>query len=302
MHDHSLHAHGTHNRFTYGILLNTIYIIFEIIYGIKSNSVALIADAFHNAGDVFSLALAWFGIWLSERKAPSRFTFGYKNATILTAFINALLLLVAVGGISWEAIERLRLDQNTIQSVTVIIVASIGVFINSLTAYLFFHDRHNDINIKGAFLHMAIDAAISIGVIVGAILIYYTGWNWLDPIICLIISGIILISTIELLKESFDMILHAVPNRIELKKLKAFLGEYKGIISYHDLHIWPLSTTEVALSAHIIVDDNNFTCSFRRELESLITQKFKIYHITLQIELKNESLDCQTNCHSHIEG
>lgn len=296
MNNHSLHAHSTNNRFTYGILLNSIYIIFEVIYGIKSNSVALLADAVHNAGDVFSLALAWFGIWLSEKKAPSKFTFGYKNATILTAFINALLLLVAVGGIGWEAIERLRMDETSIQSITVIIVASIGVFINGLTAYLFFHDRHTDINIRGAFLHMAIDAAISIGVIIGGILIYFSGWNWLDPIICLIISGIILISTIELLKESFDMMLQAVPNRIELDNLKTFFEEYKGIISYHDLHIWPLSTTEVALSAHIIVDDDNFTPLFRRTLESLISQKFEISHITLQIELKNESLDCQTNC------
>lgn len=297
MNDHSLHTHGTNNRFTYGILLNSIYIIFEVIYGIKSNSVALIADAAHNAGDVFSLALAWLGIWLAQKKAPSKFTFGYKNATILTAFINALLLLVAVGGIGWEAIGRLRINEAPINSMTIIIVSSIGVFINGLTAYLFFHDRHTDINIKGAFLHMAIDAAISIGVIIGGILIYFTGWNWLDPVICLIISGIILASTIELLKESFDMILHAVPNRIELDNLKTFLETYKGIISYHDLHIWPLSTTEVALSAHIVVEENNFTTLYRKTLESLIVQEFEISHITLQIELKNESIDCQTNCH-----
>lgn len=292
MTDHSLHTHSKNNRFSYGIILNSIYIVFEVIYGIKSNSVALIADAVHNAGDVFSLFLAWLGIWLAAKKAPAKFTFGYKNATILTAFINALLLLVAVGGIGWEAIERLRTDQTSIQSMTVVVVASIGVLINGLTAYLFFHDRHTDINIKGAFLHMVIDTAISIGVIIGGILIFYTNWNWLDPIICLIISGIILVSTIELLKESFDMILHAVPNRIELDNLKIFLEKYKGIISYHDLHIWPLGTTEAALSVHLIVEEKNFTPLFRQTLETIIIEKFEISHITLQIELKNEPKPC----------
>lgn len=289
------HTHNINKRFLLGVFLNLAFIIVEFVFGIKSNSVALLADAMHNAGDVLGLLVAWFGYLLAQKKAPSKFTYGFKNATIIAAFINAILLFVAVGGISWEAFQRLG-QQQSIASETIIIVATFGVFINGLTAYFFFQDRHNDINIKGVFLHMLLDAAVSVGVIVGGLLIFWKSWTWIDPVLSLLIAGIIMIGSWKLFKESLDLMFLAVPTAINLEKLKEAICQYPGLVAYHDLHIWPLSTTEIALSVHLEVTPELFTETFSYNLEKILKTNFPLSHITIQLETSTKNEKCETNC------
>lgn len=295
------HTHGhTHlqtmnNRFLYGILLNVIFIIVEIICGVMANSVALIADAIHNIGDVFGLFIAWLGYWLAHKKAPQKFTYGFKNATIIAAFLNAILLFVAVGGISWEAIKRLG-QTESIASGIIILVAAAGVAINGLTAYLFFHDRKKDINIKGAFLHMVLDAAVSVGVIIAGLLIFWTSWAWIDPVISLMIGAVILISSWQLFRESLDLMLMAVPTSINLYQLKKDIKNVPGVITYHDLHIWPLSTTEAALSVHLVVQPTCFIDSFSETITEKIKTQHGISHVTIQLETEGGGKPCKVDC------
>lgn len=288
-------THHINDKFLISVLANFLFIVVEIFYGIQANSVALIADAVHNAGDMFGLLIAWFGYWLAHKKAPPKFTYGFKKATVIAAFLNALLLFLAIGGIVWEAIGRIGQHSVTTSS-TVILVAAVGVIVNGLTAYLFAHDRHTDINLKGAFLHMAMDALVSFGVIAAGILMIWTGWDWIDPTVSLMIAGVVLISAWTLFRESLELMLLAVPNTIDLKKLNHFLSHYEGLLGYHDLHVWPLSTTEIALSAHLVVEQTHFTPWFSKNLEEQITEQFSISHVTLQLELNNSVRSCQTNC------
>ncbi|ARN84229.1 cation diffusion facilitator family transporter [Candidatus Nucleicultrix amoebiphila] len=292
--DHS-HDHSINKKFIIGIFLNSIFIITEIFYGLQSQSLALIADAAHNAGDVFGLLIAWFGYWLTYKKAPQKFTYGYKNATIIAAFINAILLFLAVGGIIWEAIQRLGIDQ-PIASTTVIIVAFIGVIINGMTAFFFFHDRHTDINIQGAFLHMLLDALVSLGVIFAGLFILWKSWFWIDPIISLVIAAIILISSWGLFKESLNLMLLAVPTSIDMEKLKLNLMENAEVIAIHDLHIWPISTRETALSVHINVDFDHYHDSLTEKLSEIIKRNHDISHVTIQLESSKRKSNCETNC------
>lgn len=286
---------SVNKKFIIGIFLNSIFIFTEIFYGLQSKSLALIADAAHNAADVFGLLIAWFGYWLSHKKTPQKFTYGYKNATIIAAFINAILLFIAVGGIIWEAVQRLGVDQ-PIASTTVIVVAFIGVIINGLTAFFFFHDRHNDINIQGAFLHMLLDALVSLGVIFAGFFTLWKSWFWMDPIISLVIAVVILISSWGLFKKSLNLMLLAVPTSIDIKKLRTTIFEFPGLIDIHDLHIWPISTTETALSAHLVVTSESFQESFTRSIEHKIKTFFPISHVTLQLELKDLENNCSNNC------
>ena len=290
-----VHSHHINDKFLFSILINFLFIIVEIFYGIQANSVALIADAAHNAGDMFGLFIAWFGYWIAHKKAPPKFTYGFKKATVIAAFLNALLLFLAVGGIVWEALGRIGQHTATASS-TVIIIAAIGVLINGLTAYLFAHDRHTDINLKGAFLHMALDALVSLGVIAAGVLMIWTSWHWIDPAVSLMIAGVILISSWSLFRESLDLMLLAVPSAIDLAKLKKLLSHYEGLLGYHDLHVWPLSTTEIALSAHLVVDKAHFNPIFSKNLEMQISQHFPISDITLQLELEDPQRPCETNC------
>jgi cobalt-zinc-cadmium efflux system protein len=282
-------------RFLIGVLLNVGFIAIEVFYGVKSHSMALIADAVHNVSDVLGLFVAWFGYLLAHKTAPSKFTFGFKNATIIAAFINAILLFVAVIGLAWEALHRLE-QQESITSSTIIMVATIGVVINGLTAYLFFQGKDDDINIKGAFLHMFLDAAISLGVVVAGFLMLWTSWTWIDPVISLMIAAVIFIGSWQLLKGSLDLMLLAVPANIDLKQLKKMLDHYPGLISYHDLHVWPLSTTEAALSAHLVVKQESFQPLFLKELEEKLQQDFAISHLTLQLEVAERAEKCATDC------
>jgi cobalt-zinc-cadmium efflux system protein len=291
-----VHNHSVNNKFIVGIILNSIFITLEIFYGFQSNSLALLADAAHNAGDVFGLLVAWFGYWIAHKKAPAKFTFGYKNVTVLAAFINSVLLFIAVGGIIFEAVPRLGEGNHTLASTTVMLVAFIGVIINGITAYFFFHDREHDINIQGAFLHMFLDALVSFGVIVAGFFIYWKSWLWLDPVISLVIALVILFSSWRLFKESLNLMLAAVPTSIDIEKLKAAIFKSKGLIGIHDLHIWPISTTETALSVHLVVSPKFFKDSFSRDIEKRIKTKFSISHVTIQMELQNMEQNCETNC------
>lgn len=293
-HTHS-HPHDINKIFLLGISFNIFFIIVEIFYGMRANSVALIADATHNAGDVLGLLVAWFGYWIAHKKAPEKFTYGFKNATVIAAFVNSIVLFMAIGGIAWEAIERLG-QHESVTSSTVIFVAGIGIVLNGLTAYLFSRDRHHDINIKGAFLHMMFDAAISAGVLLAGILIFFKSWLWIDPVVSLIIVLVILVSSWKLLKESLGLMLLAAPASINLPKLKCLLEEHPGLIAYHDLHIWPLSTTEVSLSAHLIVTQDSFSNDFYKAIEEKIKAGFPISHVTFQLELQGHEKTCTTNC------
>jgi cobalt-zinc-cadmium efflux system protein len=289
------HRHSLNKKFIIGIVLNSIFIISEIFYGVRSQSLALIADAAHNTADVFGLLIAWFGYWLSHKKAPQKFTYGYKNATIIAAFINAILLFLAVGGIIWEAIQRLGIDQ-PIASTTMVMVAFIGVIINGITAFFFFHDRRNDINIQGAFLHMLLDALVSLGVVVAGLLILWMSWFWIDQIISLVIAAVILISSWGLFKESLNLMLLAVPTSIDIEKIRLTIFEFQGLIDIHDLHVWPISTTETALSAHLLVTPESFKDSFSRDIEKKIKKIFSISHVTLQLEVFTQHTQCKVDC------
>lgn len=282
-------------KFVAAIFLNSIIIIAEIFYGLQSNSLALVADAVHNAGDVFGLLIAWFCYWIAHRKAPKKFTYGYKNATIIAAFVNAILLLLAVIGIVLEAVQRINVYQ-PISSITVILVAFVGVVVNGLTAYFFVHDSHNDINIRGAFLHMLFDAFVSIGVIVTGLLILWKSWFWIDTVVSFIIAFVITFGSWDLIKESINFMLLATPASVDLEKLNAVISKHKELIGVHDLHIWPISTTETALSVHLVVTKEAFQETFVREIEKEIKTRFPISHVTIQIELPSLKSNCETNC------
>ena len=288
-HDHS-HGHGhVHapanfgKAFAIGITLNTALVVAEAVYGYLGNSTALLADAGHNLSDVLGLVMAWAAS-IAARRAPSgRFTYGLRASTILAALANAVFLLVATGAIGWEAILRLR-EPEPIAGVTVMVVAGIGILVNGFTAMLFARGRKDDINIEGAYLHMAADAAVSLGVVVSAALIIWTGWLWLDPVTSLAICAAILWSTTSLLRGSIDMSMAAAPKGTDLAAIKAFLLERPGVSGIHDLHVWPISTTETALTCHLVMPAGTTGDAFLMETAQLLKTSFRIGHTTLQVE------------------
>lgn len=285
-HDHSHgHVHAPANfgkAFAIGISLNTALVVAEAIYGYIGNSTALLADAGHNLSDVLGLVVAW-GASIAARRAPSgRFTYGLRASTILAALANAVFLLVATGAIGWEAILRLR-QPEPIAGVTVIVVAGIGILINGCTAMLFARGRKDDINIEGAYLHMAADAAVSLGVVVSAALIIWTGWLWLDPVTSLVICATILWSTTSLLRGSIDMSMAAAPKGTDLAAIRAFLLARPGVSGIHDLHVWPISTTETALTCHLVMPTGTDD-AFLMQTAQLLKTSFRIGHTTLQVE------------------
>jgi len=287
------HAHHHHPApssyglaFGVGIGLNLAFVAIEAGYGLWAGSLALVADAGHNLSDVFSLALAWGAHWLSGRARSAQRTYGYKKATILASLVSGLLLLVALGLIAWEAVGRLfSSNLSDVNSLTVMIVAAIGVVINTATALLFMRGQEKDLNIRGAFLHMAADAGVSLGVVIGGLVIRQTGWQVVDPIISLIIVGVILVGTWNLLKESLRLTLDSVPQNINVEKIDQYLKTIPGVISVHDLHIWALSTTQNALTVHLVLcdlpKDNQLVFAIQEEL----IHEFEIDHATIQIEL-----------------
>ncbi len=292
------HEHTTQKSlgkaFAIGIGLNIAFVAVEIFYGLLANSSALLADAGHNASDVLSLIFAWAAIWLASIKPKGKYTYGLRKTTILVSILNALLLYGAVAVIAWDAIGKFK-NPEPVAGSQVMIVAAIGVVINTLTALLFMKGQKDDLNIKGAFLHMAADAGVSLGVVVAGLLINLTGKQWIDPLTSFLIIAVIVWGTWRLFTDSIDLALDAVPKHINLEKVREYLLTQKGVENVHDLHIWSMSTTKVALTAHLIVPEginDNFIGDLQHELEN----KFGIRHTTLQIENKSMEEDCEIDC------
>ena len=283
-HDHD-HAPLNYNRaFAIGIGLNIIYVAIEAVYGFLDNSMALLADAGHNASDVLSLLLAWGGYWLSQKPPTKQYTYGLGGTTILAALINGVLLLMAVGAIVWESIGRLA-EPELVPARTVMIVAGIGVGINLATTLLFLKGRKNDLNIRGAYLHMAADTVVSLGVVIGGLLILWTGIERIDPIVSLLIAAVIFAGTWGLLRDSVKLAVHAVPAGIDIDEVEAFLRSLPGVTELHDLHVWGMSTTDIALTVHLVRpnpsdDPDEFLAQTSRELHD----RFNIEHATVQVE------------------
>ena len=290
-HDHG-HAHGhvghshapDHFGFAFAasVTLNSVFVIAELVFGYAANSLALISDAVHNFSDVIALLLAWGAAWLGQKRPTHRHTYGYRRASILAALFNAGLLLIAVGGIAVEAINRIQ-EPAAVAGWTVVSVAALGILVNGSTALLFMRGRHGDLNIRGAYLHMAADAGVSFGVVVAALAIMATGWLWVDPAISLCIAAVVLASGWGLARDSVNLALDGVPKGIELARVKDFLVRLEGVTELHDLHIWAMSTNETALTAHL-VRPAGFNDAFLHGVCEELARRFNIHHATLQIE------------------
>lgn len=281
-HDHGPPPEGYSGRFAAGIALNLAFVVIEATYGYISGSLALLADAGHNFSDVLSLGLAWGAASLAGSKPSPRRTYGYRRATILASLLSAGMLLLAMGGIAWEAIGRFS-NPAPLDGMTMIVVAGIGVVINTATALMFASGRHGDLNIRAAFLHMAADALLSLGVVIGGIAILMYGWQWLDPVISLIIVAAIVWGTWDLLRESLDLAVDAVPRSIEPAAVAAWLSALPGVARIHDLHIWAMSTTESALTVHLVMPEGSDD-RFLRDVTEGLEERFSIGHATVQIE------------------
>lgn len=280
------HAPANFNRaFAIGIVLNLAFVGIEAFYGWRVNSLALLADAGHNLSDVAGLVLAWGGALAIRLTPDARHTYGWKRVTILAAFANALLLLVAMGGLAWEAIGRLMSNEVSLQEqgVTIMLVAGIGIVVNTATALLFMHGRENDLNIRGAFLHMAADALVSAGVVVAGALTLWQGWTWLDPVVSLAIAAVIFWATWDLLKQSLHMLFDGVPARIDPAAVHDCLAALPGVAQVHDLHIWAMGTSQVALTAHLVMPQSQADDTFLNEATEQLHDRFEITHVTLQV-------------------
>ena len=295
-HHHS-HGHappaGYGRAFAIGILLNSVFVLVEAGFGIWSGSMALVADAGHNLSDVMSLLIAWGAAYMSARPANARFTYGYKSSSILAALANAGLLLVALGAILFETIERL-FDPAPVEGWTMIAVAGVGIVVNGATALLFASGRKHDINIRGAFLHMAADALVSVGVVIAGVAILLTGELLIDPVTSLLIVGVIAWGTWGLLKDSVKLALLAVPDSIDESAVRAYLAGLPGVATVHDLHIWPMSTTETALTAHLVMPGGQPGDAFLHDIAHELEHHFRIGHATVQVETGAEEhcTDC----------
>jgi cobalt-zinc-cadmium efflux system protein len=293
-HDHS-HGHAGHGHapdnfgaaFAIGVTLNTVFVVAELVFGYAANSLALISDAVHNFSDVIVLLLAWGAAWLARKQPTQQHTYGYRRASILAALINAGLLLIAVGGIAVEAVNRIQ-QPAVVAGWTVVWVAALGIAVNGGTALMFMRGRHGDLNIRGAFLHMAADAGVSLGVVVAALVIMGTGWLWVDPAISLCIAAVVLVSGWGLARDSVNLALDGVPKSIELAEVRDFLGRLDGVTEVHDLHIWAMSTNETALTAHL-VRPGGYDDSFLHQACEQLSQRFKIHHATLQVEAGSDA-------------
>jgi cobalt-zinc-cadmium efflux system protein len=296
-HDHGhsggghAHAHAPQSfgaAFAIGVGLNLLFVIVELIYGLAANSVALVADAGHNLGDVFGLAMAWIAMALARRPPSPGMTYGLRRGTILAALMNAVLLLVTVGAIAVEGVRRL-FEPAAAAGLTMIVVAAAGILVNGATAWLFAAGRKGDINLRGAFLHMASDALVSLGVMVAGGVILFTGWAWIDPLVSVAIAIVILWGAWGLLRDSLLMALDAVPSGIEVEQVRAFLERQPGVFGVHDLHIWPMSTTETALTCHCVLPGGHPGDEFLKRLASELERRFGIGHATIQVEVDEEN-------------
>jgi len=281
------------NAFKIGITINVIFIVLEVIFGLLSNSMALVSDAGHNFSDVIALIFSWLAIMLSQRKPTSKFTYGFRRSTILAAILNTVLLLVAVGFLLWETIQRIG-KPVIINSKNIIIIAIIAIFVNGFTAWLFHKNKKHDLNIRSAFVHFIADTLVSLGVVISGVIMYFTGFTWLDTAVSFIIIAVILISLYKLLVDSVSLALDAVPENIDIEAVRQYLNNISEVNSIHDLHIWALSTSAAALTVHLETNtqtDVDFLSKIQHELDS----RFKIEHSTIQVEYgkaKGECNDC----------
>jgi cobalt-zinc-cadmium efflux system protein len=295
-HSHGAHGHGHQHGHAYhrpaefgrafaiGIALNLGFVAVETVYGFWANSMALLADAGHNLSDVLSLAAAWAGAALARRPPSRRFSYGFRAASILAALLNSVILLIAVSFIVYHAVMRLIIP-DLVEAGTVAVVATIGIVINGATALMFARGRRSDINIRGAYLHMVADALVSAGVVVAAIGIFFTGWHWIDPVAGLVVAGIILVAGVDLLRDSTIMALAGVPPGIDPDEVEQHLLDLPGVERVHDLHIWPMSTTEFALTAHLVVPGGFPGDLFLADCAHGIEHRFRIGHCTFQVEV-----------------
>ncbi len=273
---------GHSRAFVLAIGLNIGFVALEFAYGVIAESTALMADAGHNLSDVLGLLLAWGAAVLAKKQPSNRYTYGLRSTSILAALANGMLLLVACGGIGWEAVRRFA-EPSDVAGFTVAVVAGIGIAVNGFSAWLFMAGRKNDLNIRGAFLHMVADALVSLGVVVGGVLIIYTGWYWIDPVLSLVIVAVILVGTWGLLREAIRLSLSAVPAHIDLKEVQRFLADLPGVAEVNDLHIWGMSTTETALTVHLIMPEGYPGDAFITSVADRLRERFAIQHSTLQI-------------------
>ena len=304
-HDHGEHDHGEHDghsghsdphghhhpvprdfgrAFAIGVTLNMAYVAAQVVFGLFANSVALLADAAHNLGDVLSLVLAWGASVLVKRQPRGRFTYGLRKTSVLAALTNAVLLVFVTGAIAWEAVHRF-LNPSPVEGWTVVWVAALGILVNGGTAMLFFRGRESDLNVRGAFMHMAADAVVSLGVVFAGIAILATHWTWLDPLVSLVISVVILWGTWDLLRDSVHMSLDAVPEGIHLHEVRAYLDRLEGVTEIHDLHVWPMSTTETALTVHLLMPSGHPGDAYITRICEDLRSRFRISHTTVQIEI-----------------
>ena len=312
-HKHHTHAHSEHHHshsvpksqglaFASAIVLNSAFVIVEFSYGFMANSTALMADAGHNLSDVLGLLLAWGAAILSRKLPNERYTYGLRSTSIMAALINAMFLLMACGAIAWEAIHRFS-QPPLVPGLTVTVVAGIGIVINGLSAWLFVKGSKTDLNIRGAYLHMAADAMVSLGVAVAGIAMLYTDWFWLDPVVSLVIVLVIVISTWGLLRESMQLALVAVPAHIDVSEVATYLRQCQGVTDLHDLHVWGMSTTESALTTHLVMPAGYPGDAFMDTIVKTLKERFSIQHCTLQVEQGTTHHACALHpsvaAHSH---
>ena len=278
--------------FALGLALNLGFVAVETAYGVIANSVALLADAGHNLSDVLGLAIAWTASILARHRPSHRFTYGLRSSSILAALFNAIVLLIAVGGIVVEALNRLAAPA-PVASGTVMLVAAVGILVNGATALLFLRGRHGDLNIRAAFLHMGADAGVSLGVVLAGAVILATGWLWLDPATSLVIALVIVIGTWRLLRDAMNMALHAVPAGIDPAEVREHLAAIVGVCAVHDLHIWPMSTTETALTCHLVMPAGHPGDELLAHVAQQLHERFTIDHATIQIEIGDPDHPCK---------
>jgi cobalt-zinc-cadmium efflux system protein len=293
-HDHGHHHAAPANfnaAFAIGIGLNTVFVAVEAFYGWHINSLALLADAGHNLSDVIGLVLAWGGALAGQLRPDARHTYGWKRASILAAFINALLLLVAMGTLVWEALHRLQSPQ-PVQGITIMAVAAVGIVINGATALLFMRGSEHDMNIRGAFLHMAADALVSAGVVVAGALALWKGWAWLDPVMSLVIAAVIVYGTWSLFRQSLHLLFDGVPDSVDLAELRGFLAAQPGVEQVHDLHVWAMGSSDIALTTQLVLRQLPQDDHFLQHTTAALLQRFGISHATVQLVLQPFTPPC----------
>ncbi len=308
-HDHDHHHHHPHEHaepgprsgraFVVGISLNLAFVVVEVGYGFAAHSLALVADAGHNLGDVLGLGLSWGATFLAQLKPSTRRTFGFRRTTIIASVVNALTLLFVTGGLTWESIQRLRAPVAP-EGRTMIAVALLGVVVNTASALLFMKGRDKDLNLRSAFVHLTSDAVLAAGVAVTGAIILATAWTWLDPAVSIVLAITIFVGTWSLMKQSMNLILDAVPEGINPDHVRAFLGALPHVVEVHDLHIWAMSTTETALTAHLVMPNNSCEPTFLTDVCTKLHERFDIDHATLQIDPEEAPAPCALAAEEHV--